>query len=82
MWPSPTRHGGCSTRCPLASPQITILRNGTTLQTRHTATVDLEVDRDGVYRVEARIGGRLWLLSNPIHLRRPGDVLTPLRRGV
>jgi len=33
---------------------------------RSTSTVDVE---RGVHRVEARIGGRLWLLSNPVHLR-------------
>jgi hypothetical protein len=27
-----------------------------------------DVER-GVHRVEARIGGRHWLLSNPVHLR-------------
>jgi len=68
-------------RLPSAA-EVTVLRSGTVLQTRNTAAIDLGVDRDGVYRVEARIDGRLWLLSNPIHLRRPGDVLTPLRRGV
>ena len=31
--------------------------------------MDLDVERPGVYRVEARIDGRLWLLSNQIQLR-------------
>jgi hypothetical protein len=33
------------------------------------ATLDLDLEAGGVYRVEARIDGRLWLLSNPVHLR-------------
>jgi hypothetical protein len=31
--------------------------------------LDRDVELPGVYRVEARIDTRLWLLSNPIHLR-------------
>ena len=30
---------------------------------------DLPITDPGAYRVEARIAGRLWLLSNPVHLR-------------
>jgi hypothetical protein len=31
--------------------------------------LDVDVDGPGVYRIEARIDERLWLLSNCIHLR-------------
>jgi hypothetical protein len=31
--------------------------------------MDLEIGARGVYRLETRIGGRVWLLSNPVHLR-------------
>ena len=34
-------------------------------RSRRAAHAELDVDRPGVYR----IGGRLWLLSNPVHLR-------------
>jgi hypothetical protein len=39
------------------------------LHQAHRAGLELEIDRRGVYRIEARIDGRLWLLSNPVHLR-------------
>jgi hypothetical protein len=34
-----------------------------------STTLDLDIAEPGAYRLEARIDGRLWLLSNPIHLR-------------
>jgi len=49
--------------------EIDVLRDGTLLHQAHEAELDLSVELAGVYRVEARIDGRLWLLSNPIHLR-------------
>jgi hypothetical protein len=48
---------------------IQVLRNGSPCHAGHGERLDLDVDQPGAYRVEARIGGRLWLLSNPIHLR-------------
>jgi hypothetical protein len=33
------------------------------------AALDLDIAGRGAYRLEARIGGRLWLLSNAVHLR-------------
>jgi hypothetical protein len=47
---------------------VTVHRDGVPVRQAHTAALDLDVER-GVHRVEARIGGRLWLLSNPVHLR-------------
>ena len=47
------------------------MRDGSPTFVEHAAAIDLDIDRAGVYRVEARIQGRLWLLSNPIHLRPP-----------
>jgi hypothetical protein len=29
----------------------------------------LQPDEPGVYRVEARLGGRLWIVSNAVYLR-------------
>jgi hypothetical protein len=49
--------------------EITVVRDGAALHQESGAAVDLEIDGPGVYRVEARVGGRIWLLSNPIHLR-------------
>jgi hypothetical protein len=48
---------------------VMLLRDGTAIHEAQAAHVDLEVERPGVYRVEARIDGQLWLLSNPVHLR-------------
>jgi PHP domain-containing protein len=31
--------------------------------------LDVDIEVPGVHRVEARIDGRIWLLSNPVHLR-------------
>jgi hypothetical protein len=33
------------------------------------AALDVEVGEPGRYRVEGRINGRVWLLSNPVYLR-------------
>ncbi len=48
---------------------VVVLRDGAVLHRAHTAALDRDVELPGVYRVEARIDARLWLLSNPIHLR-------------
>jgi PHP domain len=55
-------------RLPRAA-DIQVLRDGSRWHGTHGWRVDLDVERPGAYRVEARIGGRLWMLSNPIHLR-------------
>ena len=48
---------------------LVLLRDGAPLHRGHGDTLDLDVERAGVYRIEARIDERFWLLSNPIHLR-------------
>jgi hypothetical protein len=48
---------------------IRVLRDGSPLRAAHGTHLDLDIEEAGAYRVEARIGDRLWLLSNPIHLR-------------
>jgi PHP domain len=48
---------------------IRVLRNGAPIHEARGAAVNLDVEAQGVYRAEARIDDRLWLLSNPIHLR-------------
>jgi hypothetical protein len=47
-----------------------VFRGGTPVREARAATLEVDLDGPGVYRAEARIGGRLWLLSNPVHLRR------------
>jgi hypothetical protein len=51
------------------SADIVLVRDGAPLRRARGDLLDLEVERSGVYRIEARIDDRLWLLSNPIHLR-------------
>jgi len=58
-------------RLPRAA-DVEVLRDGVPCRTARGERLDLDLDRPGVYRVEARIGGRFWLLSNPIHLRHIG----------
>ncbi|HUO70345.1 MAG TPA: CehA/McbA family metallohydrolase [Solirubrobacteraceae bacterium] len=48
---------------------IDVVRDGSPLHQARAPELDLSLELPGVYRVEARIDGRLWLLSNPIHLR-------------
>ena len=57
-------------RLPRAA-EIILIRDSAPLHRLHGARFDLGVELPGAYRVEARIDGRLWLLSNPIHLRAP-----------
>jgi hypothetical protein len=49
---------------------VTVRRNGAAIEKRVSANLDLDIAHPGAYRIEARIEGRLWLLSNPVHLRR------------
>jgi hypothetical protein len=49
---------------------IKVLRDGRRIDEAQAATLDLPIAERGAYRIEARIDGRLWLLSNPIHLRQ------------
>jgi hypothetical protein len=49
--------------------EVGILRDGAPFHQARVAALNLDIAARGVYRVEARIDGRLWLLSNPVHLR-------------
>jgi hypothetical protein len=65
-----TRAGQAMLRLRLPSPsEVKLLRDGHPIHETHSANLDLAIADPGAYRVEARIEGRLWLLSNPIHLR-------------
>ena len=48
---------------------VRVVRDGTSLHEARASGLDVEIGARGVYRIEARIDGRLWLLSNPVHLR-------------
>jgi PHP domain-containing protein len=62
--------GSATLRLRLPRPaDVLVLHGGARIRQAHAAQLDVEVHRTGPYRVEARIDGRLWLLSNPIHLR-------------
>jgi hypothetical protein len=48
---------------------LKVCRDGNLIHETRSATLDLDIGASGAYRIEARIDGRFWLLSNPIHLR-------------
>jgi hypothetical protein len=49
--------------------ELRVVRSGVPFHDSRGAALEVPIEAPGAYRVEARIGGRLWLLSNPIHLR-------------
>ena len=55
-------------RLPRAA-DVRVLRDGALVHHVHAASLEVAIGARGGYRVEARIDGRLWLLSNPVHLR-------------
>jgi hypothetical protein len=48
---------------------IRLLRNGVLVAEADAASLTHEADAAGVYRVEASVGGRPWIYSNPVYLR-------------
>ena len=49
---------------------LRLLRDGAVVASAgDAAELDFQPDAPGAYRVEARIGGRLWIVSNPVYLR-------------
>jgi hypothetical protein len=52
-----------------ARADLVLRRDGRAIERREGTTLDFDIEEPGVYRVEARIDGRFWLLSNPVHLR-------------
>ena len=48
---------------------VRVLHDGERFHEAHGAELHVPIEAAGVYRVEARIEGRLWLLSNPVYLR-------------
>jgi hypothetical protein len=55
-------------RLPRAA-DVRVVHNGARFHEARGAALDVKLEGRGVYRIEARIDGRLWLLSNPLHLR-------------
>jgi hypothetical protein len=53
--------------------RIRLMRNGQQIHAVNAASLDLEVDQPGVYRVEGQLNAhgavRTWIVSNPIYLR-------------
>jgi hypothetical protein len=49
--------------------EIRVIRDGAPIHEARGAALDVDVHEPGRYRVEARIHGRFWLLSNPVYLR-------------
>jgi PHP domain-containing protein len=56
--------------------RIRLIRNGQQVHAVNAASLDLEVDEPGVFRVEAQLQAhgafRTWIVSNPIYLRPAG----------
>jgi hypothetical protein len=48
---------------------IRLLRGGEEVASADGAALDHETRAPGAYRVEVRLGGRTWILSNPVYLR-------------
>ena len=65
---APAAHAVLRVRLPQTA-ELRVIHDGALVQQAHGAELDTQIDARGGYRVEARIDGRLWLLSNPIHLR-------------
>jgi hypothetical protein len=67
-------------RLPRAA-SVRLLRDGEVVAAGDdVAELDLEADQPGVYRVEARLGGRIWILSNAVYVRsgeRRGATILP-----
>ena len=55
-------------RLPQAA-DVRVVCDGGLARELHGDVLDVDIDGRGVYRIEARIDERLWLLSNCIHLR-------------
>jgi hypothetical protein len=49
--------------------ELRLVRDGVLIASAFSSRLDFDATAAGVYRVEARLGGRTWILSNPIYLR-------------
>jgi hypothetical protein len=66
---------GGTVRARLPRPaDVRLLRDGTEVARAHAAELDHAAEAPGAHRLEARLGGRVWILSNPLPgLRYPSD---------
>ena len=64
-----------------ARADVRVLADGVPIHAAHADAIDLDIQRPSAYRIEARIEDRLWLLSNPVHLRRAPDPLSGAPSG-
>jgi hypothetical protein len=51
------------------SAQVALLRNGGPVAQVSGTDLEFRADAPGVYRVEARYGGKPWVYTNPVYLR-------------
>jgi hypothetical protein len=64
-----TERPALSVRLPRPA-DVRLLRDGAVIASADDASeLDYSPSEPGVYRVEARLGGRLWILSNAVYLR-------------
>jgi hypothetical protein len=66
--------GGWTLRARFPRPaELRLFRDGSEIAVVHGAALDFDVDRPGVYRVEAHLPYRgrqlTWIVSNPLYLR-------------
>jgi len=51
--------------------ELLLVKDGVRIAAEFGSRLDYEAPAPGVYRVEAHLGSRTWILSNPIYLRQP-----------
>ena len=56
-----------TTKTPKES-NIRLIHNGEVIQQNHGKTLERTVSEPGYYRVEVYVGGKLWIVSNPIYV--------------
>ena len=63
-------HDGQTLRVSLPRPaELRLFRDGRPLETVAGSRLERRTEAPGVYRVEAHLDGRTWIISNPIYLR-------------
>jgi hypothetical protein len=49
--------------------ELLLVKDGVRIASELGSRLDFDARASGVYRVEARLRGKTWILSNPIYLR-------------
>jgi hypothetical protein len=60
-------------RLPQAA-HIRLLRDGELIAESHSDELHHPIERYGVHRMEVSLGGRTWIISNPLYFRAPRDL--------